>query len=160
MRAITAKAASVLPTIAGMCDLLSEVCEVTTGEAEPDGGVVVRTCTGSVRAGLVPVCMEDVGSSEGEDVTEFPVPVDDVEDNEDTDDIVDMSLDPDTVALEVLFEVDDNPDDEEDDDDDTFEARKKRAAKEKAAEKARVKDWPPRNQGLFPRSEVWPESDT
>ncbi|BBX44285.1 hypothetical protein GCM10009641_73150 [Mycobacterium cookii] len=59
---------------------------------------------------------------------------------------------------EVVFEVDDKPeDDEEDEDDDTFEARKKRAAKEKAAEKARVKDWPPRNRGLFPPSEAWPQ---
>jgi hypothetical protein len=57
---------------------------------------------------------------------------------------------------EVVFEVDDNPDDEEDEALDTFEARKKAEAKARAAEKARVKDWPPRNQGLFPPSEVWP----
>lgn len=60
---------------------------------------------------------------------------------------------------EVVFEVDDNPDDEEDEDPDTFEARKKAEAKARAAEKARVKDWPPRNQGLFPPSEVWPETN-
>jgi hypothetical protein len=61
---------------------------------------------------------------------------------------------------EVVFEVDDNPDEDEDDDDDTFEARKKAAAKAKAAEKARVKDWPPRNQGFFPPSEAWPQRDS
>jgi hypothetical protein len=60
---------------------------------------------------------------------------------------------------EVVFEVDDNPDEEEDEKLDTFEARKKAEAKARAAEKARVKDWPPRNQGLFPPSEVWPEAD-
>jgi hypothetical protein len=60
---------------------------------------------------------------------------------------------------EVVFEVDDNPDDEEDEELDTYEARKKADAKARAAEKARVKDWPPRNQGLFPSSEVWPEAD-
>ena len=62
---------------------------------------------------------------------------------------------------EVIFEVDDNPDDDEvDDDDDNFEARRKAAAKAKAAEKARVKDWPPRNQGFFPPSEAWPQGDS
>jgi len=62
---------------------------------------------------------------------------------------------------EVVFEVDDNPDEDEDDDDDdnTFEARKKAAAKAKAAEKARVKDWTGRKQGLFPPSERWPEAN-
>jgi hypothetical protein len=54
---------------------------------------------------------------------------------------------------EVLFEVDDNPDEEEDAELDTYEARKKAEAKARAAEKARVKDWPPRNQGWFPPSE-------
>jgi hypothetical protein len=58
---------------------------------------------------------------------------------------------------EVLFEVDDKPEDDEDDDDDTFEARKKAAAKAKAAEKARVKHWSGRNQGVFPQSDAWPE---
>lgn len=60
---------------------------------------------------------------------------------------------------EVVFEVDDNPDDEEDEDPDTFEARKKAEAKARAAEKARVKDWSGRNQGVFPSSEVWPETN-
>jgi hypothetical protein len=60
---------------------------------------------------------------------------------------------------EVVFEVDDNPDDEEDEDPDSFEARKKAEAKARAAEKARVKDWPPRKQGVFPPSEVWPETN-
>jgi hypothetical protein len=54
---------------------------------------------------------------------------------------------------EVVFEVDDNPDEEEDAELDTYEARKKAEAKARAAEKARVKDWPPRNQGWFPPSE-------
>jgi hypothetical protein len=54
---------------------------------------------------------------------------------------------------EVLFEVDDNPDEEEDAELDTYQARKKAEAKARAAEKARVKDWPPRNQGWFPPSE-------
>ena len=58
---------------------------------------------------------------------------------------------------EVIFEVDDSPDDDEDDDDDTFEARRKAAAKAKAAEKARIKDWPPRNRGFFPPSEASPQ---
>jgi hypothetical protein len=61
---------------------------------------------------------------------------------------------------EVVFEVDDNPDEEEEDEElNSFEARKKAEARARAAEKARVKDWPPRNQGLFPPSEVWPEAD-
>src|SRR6201996_5046723 len=61
---------------------------------------------------------------------------------------------------EVLFEVDDKPEeDEDDDDDDTFQARKKAAAKAKAAEKARVKDWTGRKQGVFPPSERWPETN-
>jgi hypothetical protein len=54
---------------------------------------------------------------------------------------------------EVIFEVDDNPDEDEDAELDTYEARKKAEAKARAAEKARVKDWPPRNQGWFPPSE-------
>jgi hypothetical protein len=61
---------------------------------------------------------------------------------------------------EVVFETDDNPDDDEDDDDDSFEARRKAAAKAKAAEKARVKDWPPRKQGFFPPSEASPQGDS
>ena len=61
---------------------------------------------------------------------------------------------------EVVFEVDDNPDDEEDEDPDTFEARKKAEAKARAAEKARVKDWRPGSQGVFPPSEVWPEANS
>jgi hypothetical protein len=60
---------------------------------------------------------------------------------------------------EVIFETDDIPDEDEDDDLDTFEARKKAEKKAKAAEKARVKEWPPRNQGWFPPSEAWPEAD-
>jgi hypothetical protein len=59
--------------------------------------------------------------------------------------------------FEVLFEVDDNPDDEEDEELDTFEARKKAEAKARAAEKARVKHWSGRNQGVFPQSDAWPE---
>jgi hypothetical protein len=58
---------------------------------------------------------------------------------------------------EVLFEVDDNPEDEEDEELDTFEARKKAEAKARAAEKARVKHWSGRNQGVFPTSDVWPD---
>jgi hypothetical protein len=54
---------------------------------------------------------------------------------------------------EVVFEVDDNPDEEEDEELDSYQARKKAEAKARAAEKARVKDWPPRNQGWFPPSE-------
>jgi hypothetical protein len=61
--------------------------------------------------------------------------------------------------FEVLFEVDDNPEDEEDEELDTFEARKKAEAKARAAEKARVKDWRPGSQGVFPTSEVWPEAN-
>ncbi len=61
--------------------------------------------------------------------------------------------------FEVVFEVDDNPDDEEDEELDTFEARKKAEAKARAAEKARVKDWRPGAQGIFPTSEVWPEAN-
>src|SRR5271168_736240 len=74
---------------------------------------------------------------------------------------VEMRVQPYKRWYEVVFEVDDNPDDDEDDDDElnTFEARKKAAAKAKAAEKARVKDWPPRNQGLFPPSEAWPQDN-
>ena len=61
--------------------------------------------------------------------------------------------------FEVLFEVDDNPEDEEDEELDTFEARKKAEAKARAAEKARVKDWRPGSQGVFPTSEVWPQAN-
>jgi hypothetical protein len=60
---------------------------------------------------------------------------------------------------EVLFEVDDNPEDDEDEDLDTYEARKKAEAKARAAEKARVKHWSGRNQGVFPSSDVWPEAN-
>lgn len=60
---------------------------------------------------------------------------------------------------EVLFEVDDDPEDEEDEDPDSYAARKKAEAKARAAEKARVKEWSGRNQGVFPTSEVWPEAD-
>jgi hypothetical protein len=74
---------------------------------------------------------------------------------------VETRVEPHKRWYEVVFEVDDNPDDDEDDDDDdTFEARRKAAAKAKAAEKARVKDWPPRNQGFFPPSEAWPPADS
>jgi hypothetical protein len=73
---------------------------------------------------------------------------------------VEMRVQPHKRWYEVVFEVDDNPDEEEDDDDDdTFEARKKAAAKAKAAEKARVKDWTGRKQGVFPPSERWPEAN-
>ncbi len=73
---------------------------------------------------------------------------------------VDTRMQPHKRWYEVLFEVDDNPEeDEDDDDDDTFEARKKAAAKAKAAEKARVKDWTGRKQGVFPASERWPEAN-
>ncbi|WP_343577613.1 hypothetical protein [Mycobacterium sp.] len=60
---------------------------------------------------------------------------------------------------EVLFEVDDNPDDEEDEDLDSYAARKKAEAKARAAEKARVKEWTGRSQGVFPTSEIWPEAN-
>ncbi|MDX6336429.1 MAG: hypothetical protein QOG05_3769 [Streptosporangiaceae bacterium] len=63
---------------------------------------------------------------------------------------VEMRVQPYKRWYEVVFEVDDNPDEEEVDDDDTFEARKKAAAKAKAAEKARVKDWPPANRMVLP----------
>lgn len=73
---------------------------------------------------------------------------------------VEMRVQPHKRWYEVVFEVDDNPDEDEDDDDDEpFEARKKAAAKAKAAEKARVKDWTGRKQGLFPSSEQWPETN-
>jgi hypothetical protein len=68
---------------------------------------------------------------------------------------VETRVEPHKRWYEVVFEVDDKPEDDEDDDDDTFEARKKAAAKAKAAEKARIKDWPPRSQRFFPPSEVW-----
>jgi hypothetical protein len=60
---------------------------------------------------------------------------------------------------EVLFEVDDNPEDDEDEELDTFEARKKAEKKAREAEKARVKQWSGRNQGVFPQSEMWPETN-
>lgn len=60
---------------------------------------------------------------------------------------------------EVVFEVDDNPDEDDDEDPDSFEARKKAEAKARAAERARVKEWPARNQGVFPTSAVWPEAN-
>jgi hypothetical protein len=60
---------------------------------------------------------------------------------------------------EVVFEVDDDPDAEEDEDPDSFEARKKAEARARAAEKARVKEWTGRPQGVFPTSEVWPEAN-
>jgi hypothetical protein len=73
---------------------------------------------------------------------------------------VDTRMQPHKRWYEVLFEVDDKPEeDEDDDDDDTFQARKKAAAKAKAAEKARVKDWTGRKQGVFPPSERWPEAN-
>ena len=73
---------------------------------------------------------------------------------------VDTRMQPHKRWYEVLFEVDDKPEeDEDDDDDDTFQARKKAAAKAKAAEKARVKDWTGRKQGVFPPSEGWPEAN-
>jgi hypothetical protein len=73
---------------------------------------------------------------------------------------VDTRMQPHKRWYEVLFEVDDKPEeDEDDDDDDTFEARKRAAAKAKAAEKARVKDWTGRKQGVFPPSERWPEAN-
>ncbi len=61
--------------------------------------------------------------------------------------------------FEVLFEVDDNPEEDEDEGLEIFEARKKAEAKARAAEKARVKDWRPGTQGVFPTSEVWPEAN-
>src|ERR1700761_4596017 len=72
---------------------------------------------------------------------------------------VDTRMQPHKRWYEVLFEVDDKPEEDEDEDDDTFEARKKAAAKAKAAEKARVKDWTGRKQGLFPPSDAWPEAN-
>jgi hypothetical protein len=70
---------------------------------------------------------------------------------------VDTRMQPHKRWYEVLFEVDDNPEDDEDEDLDTYEARKKAEAKARAAEKARVKHWSGRNQGVFPASEVWPD---
>ena len=61
--------------------------------------------------------------------------------------------------FQVLFEVDDNPEEDEDEGLEIFEARKKAEAKARAAEKARVKDWRPGTQGVFPTSEVWPEAN-
>jgi hypothetical protein len=72
---------------------------------------------------------------------------------------VETRVQPNKRWYEVIFETDDIPDEDEDDDDDTFEARRKAEKKAKAAEKARVKEWPPRNQGWFPPSEAWPETN-
>jgi hypothetical protein len=72
---------------------------------------------------------------------------------------VETRVEPHKRWFEVLFEVDDNPEDEEDEELETFEARKKAEAKARAAEKARVKDWRPGSQGVFPTSEVWPETN-
>ena len=72
---------------------------------------------------------------------------------------VETRVQPNKRWYEVVFEVDDNPDDEVDEDPDSFEARKKAEAKARAAEKARVKDWTGRKQGLFPPSERWPEAN-
>jgi hypothetical protein len=63
---------------------------------------------------------------------------------------VEMRVQPHKRWYEVVFEVDDNPEDAEDDDDDTFEARKRAKEKAKAAEKARLKDWPARNPMVLP----------
>jgi hypothetical protein len=70
---------------------------------------------------------------------------------------VETRVQPNKRWYEVLFEVDDNPEDEEDEELDTFEARKKAEAKARAAEKARVKEWSGRGQGVFPTSDVWPD---
>jgi hypothetical protein len=70
---------------------------------------------------------------------------------------IDTRMQPHKRWFEVLFEVDDNPEDDEDEDPDTYEARKKAEAKARAAEKARVKNWSGRNQGVFPTSDVWPD---
>ena len=72
---------------------------------------------------------------------------------------VDTRMQPHKRWYEVLFEVDDKPEDDEDEDLDTYEARKKAEAKARAAEKARVKDWTGRKQGLFPPSEAWPDAN-
>ena len=72
---------------------------------------------------------------------------------------VETRVQPNKRWYEVLFEVDDNPEDDEDEDLDTYEARKKAEAKARAAEKARVKDWTGRKQGLFPPSDAWPDAD-
>lgn len=60
---------------------------------------------------------------------------------------------------EVLFEVDDNPEAEEDEDLEPYEARKKAEAKARAAERARVKHWSGRSQGVFPQSDMWPDTN-
>jgi hypothetical protein len=72
---------------------------------------------------------------------------------------VETRVQPNKRWYEVVFETDDIPDEDEDEDEDTFEARRKAEKKAKAAEKARVKEWPPRNQGLLPPSEAWPQPD-
>ncbi|HUB54749.1 MAG TPA: hypothetical protein VMB04_06220 [Mycobacterium sp.] len=72
---------------------------------------------------------------------------------------VEMRMQPNKRWYEVIFETDDIPDEDEDEDEDTFEARRKAEKKARAAEKARVKEWPPRNQGWFPPSEAWPENN-
>ena len=72
---------------------------------------------------------------------------------------VETRVQPNKRWFEVLFEVDDDPDEEEDEDPNSHEARKKAEAKARAAEKARVKEWSGRGQGVFPNSEVWPENN-
>jgi hypothetical protein len=72
---------------------------------------------------------------------------------------VETRVQPNKRWYEVLFEVDDDPEEDEDEDPTSFEARKKAEAKARAAEKARVKHWSGRNQGVFPASEVWPEAN-
>jgi hypothetical protein len=70
---------------------------------------------------------------------------------------VETRVQPNKRWYEVLFEVDDNPEDEEDEDPNSHEARKKAEAKARAAERARVKHWSGRSQGVFPQSEMWPD---
>jgi hypothetical protein len=70
---------------------------------------------------------------------------------------VETRVQPNKRWYEVLFEVDDNPEDEEDEDPNSHEARKKAEAKARAAERARVKHWSGRNQGVFPQSDRWPD---
>ena len=41
----------------------------------------------------------------------------------------------------------------------TLETMTRPEAKARAAEKARVKHWSGRNQGVFPQSEMWPENN-
>lgn len=63
---------------------------------------------------------------------------------------VETRVQPNKRWYEVVFETDDIPNEDEDDDDDTFQARRKAEKKAKAAEKARVKTWPPRNPMVLP----------